>query len=123
MNTYDWDCKTVDVHPSEGGQTNVIYNVHWRVTATSDAVDANDNAFNATNIGTQTLQFDSENDFTAFDDLTHATIIEWVKAAMGEEEVNVIQGGLDSQITELQTPTSVTLTVADGEYQKTKKKL
>jgi len=115
MNTYNWDCKTVDVHPSEGGQTNVIYNVHWRVTATSDAVDANDNAFNATNIGTQTLQFDSENDFTAFDDLTHATIIEWVKAAMGEEEVNVIQGGLDSQITELQTPTSVTLTVADGE--------
>lgn len=115
MNTYNWDCKTVDVHPSEEGQTNVIYNVHWRVTATSDALDANDNAFNATSIGTQALQFNSESDFVAFDELTHANIIEWVQAAMGEDQVTSLEGGLDSQISELQTPTSVTLTVADGE--------
>ena len=119
MNTYNWNCKTVDVHPSEGGQTNVIYNVHWRVTASSDALDANDIAFNATSIGTQTLQFNSGSDFVAFDDLSHASIIDWVKGAMGEEQVNNIQGGLDAQISELQTPTSVTLVieedVAEGE--------
>jgi len=34
---------------------------------------------------------------------------------MGEEQVTSLKGGLDSQISELQTPTSVTLTVADGE--------
>ena len=115
MNTYNWDCKTVDVHPSEGGQTNVIYNVHWRVTATSDDVDGEGNAYNATSIGTQQLEFNSESTFTAFDDLTHATVIEWTKAGMGEEQVNTVQGGLDSQITELQTPSSITLTVGDGE--------
>ena len=27
--TYDWNCKTVDVHPQEEGQTDVVYNVHW----------------------------------------------------------------------------------------------
>ena len=32
---------------------------------------------------------------------------------MGVEQVNAIQGGLDSQISELQTPTSVTLRVED----------
>ena len=29
---YDWNCKTVDVHPQEEGQTDVVYNVHWNVT-------------------------------------------------------------------------------------------
>ena len=113
MNTYNWNCKTVDVHPSEEGQTNVIYNVHWRVTATSDALDANDNAFNATSIGTQALQFDSEGDFIAFDELSHANIIDWVKAAMGEEQVASLESGLDSQISELQTPSSVTLVIGE----------
>jgi len=113
MNTYNWDCKTVDVHPSEGGQTNVIYNVHWRVEGTSDALDANDNAYTATSIGTQHLEFTSGSAFTAFDDLAHATIINWVKAGMGEAQVNLIHGGIDSQISEFQTPTSVTLTVED----------
>ena len=25
MITYDWNCKTVDVHPQEEGQTDVVY--------------------------------------------------------------------------------------------------
>ena len=110
---YNWDCKTVDVHPSEEGQTNVIYNVHWRVTATSDALDANDNAFSATSIGTQSLEFNSDGDFIAFDELSHANIIDWVKAAMGEEQVSSLEDGLDSQISELQTPTSVTMVIEE----------
>ena len=113
MNTYNWDCKTVDAHPLEAGETNVIYNVHWRVTGTSDDVDADDNAYTATSIGTQHLEFTSGSAFTAFDDVAHATIINWVKAGMGVEQVNAIQGGLDSQISELQTPTSVTLTIEE----------
>ncbi len=113
MNTYNWNCKTVDVHPSEGEQTNVVYNVHWRVTATSDDLDANDNAFSATSIGTQTLQFNSGSDFIAFDDLSHANIIDWVKGAMGEEQVTSLENGLDSQISELQTPTSITMVIED----------
>ena len=34
--SYKWNCKTVDVHPSEGGESDVVYNVHWSVLATSD---------------------------------------------------------------------------------------
>ena len=30
--TYEWNCKTVDVHPTEGEYTDVVYNVHWIVT-------------------------------------------------------------------------------------------
>ena len=36
MITYDWNCKTVDVHPQEEGETDVVYNVHWIVTGVDD---------------------------------------------------------------------------------------
>ena len=32
MNTYTWDCKTVDVYPTHESLTDVVYNVHWRLT-------------------------------------------------------------------------------------------
>ena len=34
--SYKWNCKTVDVHPLEAGNSDVVYNVHWSVLATSD---------------------------------------------------------------------------------------
>ena len=50
MITYDWNCKTVDVHPQEEGETDVVYNVHWIVTGTKED-------YSATNIGTQVVSF------------------------------------------------------------------
>ena len=37
---YTWDCKTVDVHPTQEGKSDVVYNVHWRLTGTSNKKDA-----------------------------------------------------------------------------------
>ena len=28
---YTWDCKTVDVYPTEGANADVVYNVHWMI--------------------------------------------------------------------------------------------
>jgi hypothetical protein len=28
-NTYEWNCKTVDVYPDYEGHTDTVYNVHW----------------------------------------------------------------------------------------------
>jgi hypothetical protein len=39
-NTYTWDCKTVDTYPTHNEQTDVVYNVHWRVTEIQAALDA-----------------------------------------------------------------------------------
>ena len=36
---YNWNCRTVDVHPTEGDETNVVYNVHWEVTGISSELD------------------------------------------------------------------------------------
>lgn len=111
MNTYTWDCRTVDAYPThtdENGTTEsqVVYNVHWRVTGS-------DETHSATVIGTQTLETADLSGFTAFDSVTHEDMIAWTKAAMGEERVTELGASLDSQLAELAAPSSVTLTIAD----------
>lgn len=104
--TYDWNCKTVDVHPQEEGETNVVYNVHWIVTGTEED-------YSATNIGTQIVALNSEADFIPFEDLTNEIIVGWTKEAMGEEQVQAIEDSIASQIAELENPTSVTMTIGE----------
>ena len=36
----EWDVKTVDVYPTKADHSNVIYNVHWRVSKTEGEVEA-----------------------------------------------------------------------------------
>ena len=55
MTTFNWNCRTVDVYPTDETYADVVYNVHWIVTGTSDQLDPQDNPYTATNIGTQTL--------------------------------------------------------------------
>ena len=90
-----------------------MYNVHWRVTAVSDQVDPEGNAYQASAIGTQVLNTEDITDFIPFDQLTNDQVVQWVKGTMGEENVNNLENSLQSQIDNLITPTSVTLTIAD----------
>ena len=112
-NTYTWDCRTVDTYPSHtdeqdpaNTESDVVYNVHWRVTGT-------DETHSATVIGTQTLETADLSGFTAFDSVTHEDMITWTKAALGAERVTELEASLDSQIAELAAPTSVTRTISD----------
>ena len=113
-NTYTWDCRTVDTYPSHtdeqdpaNTESDVVYNVHWRVTGT-------DETHSATSIGTQTLETADLSGFTAFDSVTHENMITWTKAALGAERVTELEASLDSQIAELAAPTSVTRVIEDA---------
>mgnify|MGYP001594242750 CR=1 FL=1 len=108
MINYNWNCKTVDVKPTEGDLTNVVYNVHWRLTASEDEISK-------TSIGTMSIALNEEEDadFLGFEDLTNEVVSGWVQAAMGEEEVASLKAGLDMQIEEEANPTSVTMTIED----------
>jgi hypothetical protein len=106
MITYNWNCKTVDVHPQEEGQTNVVYNVHWIVTGV-------DGDYSATNIGTQIVSLSEGGSFIPFEDLTNEIVVGWTKEAMGEEQVASIEASIASQIEALINPTSVTMTIGE----------
>ena len=108
---YTWDCKTVDVREINGN-TDTVFNVHWRLTATDDTNNNDEgNPQSASMYGTQTLDTSDLSDFTAFADLTSSDVQGWVEAAMGADAVADLKAGLDAQIALLITPTSVTKTI------------
>ena len=111
MTTYNWNCKTVDCYPEQDNEADVVYNVHWIVTGTSE--DSEGKSYSATNIGTQTLDTSQITDFIPFDQLTNDEVVAWTKGAMGDEQVASIEASIQSQIDSLITPTSVTLTIGE----------
>ena len=114
---YTWDVSTVDTYPSKTDDnavtaTDVVYNVHWRLNAEDDAnQDAEGNNITAGTYGTQSVDTSDLGTFTAFADLEAADVQGWVETAMGADEVTALKAGLDAQIAEIITPTSVTKTI------------
>ena len=109
--SYNWNVSTVDVYPTDEGQTNVIYNVHWRLNAVDTQVDAEGNPYTAGVYGTQGLDTSDLSGFIDFDSVTSAEVQGWVESAMGSEQVQAYKDSLDAQIALLVTPTSVTKTL------------
>ena len=109
---YTWDVSTVDTYPTLESNADVVYNVHWRLTAEDDAnQDADGNNWTATSYGTQSVDTSDLSNFTSFADVTSDMVKGWVIDAMGEEEVANLEAGLDSQIESQKNPTSVTKTL------------
>ena len=119
---YTWNVATVDTNPSVTDanavtQTDVIYNVHWRLTGTDDTnvdyqdADGNDVYYTADVYGTQALDISDLGSFTAFDDVTASDVEGWVTTAMGDDEVQSLKDAIAAKITEAITPTSETKTI------------
>ena len=106
MIAYDWNCKTVDVHHQEEGETDVVYNVHWIVTGV-------DGDYSANCIGTQVVPLSEGGTFIPFEDLTNDVVVDWTKEAMGEEQVTQIETSVASEIEGKINPTSVTMTIGE----------
>ena len=102
-----WDVKTVDVYPTKEDHSNVIYNVHWRVSKTEGE------DYSASSYGTQSLVTDDLKKFIDFDKVKLAQVEAWVVAAMGEDAVAELAASLDAQIEAQKNPTTETKTIAD----------
>jgi len=114
--SYAWDVSTVDTYPTKDSNSDVIHNVHWRLTATDGTnKDSDGNNWTATSYGTQSLDTESISSFTAFGSLDAAKVQGWVEAALNANDkdyVKNMKANLDAQIAEKITPTSVTKTIS-----------
>ena len=112
MNTYTWDCKTVDVYPTHESLTDVVYNVHWRLTGTDPT-----GTYSATVIGSEMLSVESiqPEGFIPVANLTNAQVTAWVEEQMGADRVAGLKASVDSQITEDITPTTITMEIGGDE--------
>jgi|TARA_R100000084_G_C4615924_1_gene130524 hypothetical protein len=106
--SYSWDVKTCDTK-TVGSKSNVVHNVHWRLTAEDDAnQDSNGNNQTATVYGTQGLDTSDLSSFILWSNLTASDVQGWVEAALGSETVTSMKAGLDAQIAKKISPSSVT---------------
>tara|TARA_R100000995_G_scaffold81963_1_gene55289 strand:+ start:360 stop:674 length:315 start_codon:yes stop_codon:yes gene_type:complete len=103
----EWNCKTIDVYTHEhNGHEGVIYNVHWRVSK-------GEGDLSTSSYGTQSLNTAELENFTPLADVTEAMVQGWVEAAMGEDAVADLESNLDSQIEQLENPTTETITLGE----------
>jgi len=110
--SYAWDVSTVDTYPTKDSNSDVVHNVHWRLTATDDANnDADGNPQTSGVYGSQGLDTDSISSFTAFGSLDAAKVQSWVEAALTADKVTEMKASLDAEIALKITPTSVTKTL------------
>ena len=111
--SYTWDCKTCDTYPTKSSKSNVVYNVHWRLTATDGTnKDSDGNNWTATTYGTQAVSTDDLSSFKNWSSLTNADVQGWVETALTADTVTAMKTGLDAVIAEKVSPTSVTKTLS-----------
>ena len=110
--SYTWNVSTVDTYPTKDSKSDVVHNVHWRLTATDDTnKDSEGNNWTADVYGSQAVDTSDLSSFTAFADLTASDVQGWVEAALGADKVTEMKAGLDANIAKKITPTSVTKTI------------
>ena len=110
--SYTWNVSTVDTYPTKDSKSDVVHNVHWRLTATDDTnKDSDGNNWTAEVYGSQSVDTSDLSSFKVFADLTASDVQGWVEAALGADKVTELKAGLDANIAEKVTPTSVTKTI------------
>jgi len=109
---YTWDVSTVDTYPTKDSKSDVIYTVHWRLKAIDNSNQDEDGInISETAYGSQVLDVSDLSSFKVFADVTVSDVQGWVETAIGSDEVTSMKTGLDSQIAEMITPTSVQKTI------------
>jgi hypothetical protein len=88
---YNWNFNPLESYPTASGQTDVVFRVHWQVSAITGS-------YTAYQIGVQPVEYTSESVFIPFNELTFDTVFGWVTSSMGEEYYNSITASLSRQI-------------------------
>ena len=82
--TYNWNFNPLESYPTASGQTDVVFNVHWQLYATTGSQNIYSGSnYNASIIGTQTIPpFESGSTFIPYNELTKDLVFGRVTASM-----------------------------------------
>ena len=89
MTTFNWTVPTLERQTADG----FVFTAHWRC-------DASDGDFSASSYGTAGFSQDPEaDDFTPYEDLTEAQVLEWVWADGVDKDATeaALQANIDAQ--------------------------
>ena len=102
--TFTWSIANLERNLPSGD----VYTVHWTLNATRAAEDDAETTYSAGAYGSVGLPAadPTSPDYVAYDSLTQATVLEWVKEALGgEEKIAEMEEALVTQLDEQSAPT------------------
>jgi predicted nucleotide-binding protein (sugar kinase/HSP70/actin superfamily) len=104
-NTYSWVINALDTYPTKESLSDVVYNIHWTLVATSDQSNEKGDYYTASYTGEQIISAPSSEDFISFSDLTQDIIEAWLEAS--NLDISKIKIDLDKEIADKINPASV----------------
>lgn len=81
--TTTWTIRKLDVAPSKDGLTNIVTQIHWRVTATDGTVSENIDGGSMVDVPDPEL-------FTDFTELTEAIVLGWLSEIIDFQALEVL---------------------------------
>ena len=97
--TFAWNIAQLQRKLSDGA----VYTAHWTVNATRTVEDGDD--LTAGSYGSVGFGDPDPKSFIEYDELTKEEVVQWVKDALGEEQVEAIEDGLSAQLDKAENPT------------------
>ena len=97
--TKTWEINTLERDLSDGYVTKVIYRVKGLSDSEEKARATGEVVFTKPESGLPS-------EFIAYDSLTSSTVLGWVTAALGSDQVTAIETDLEAKVTEAITPTT-----------------
>lgn len=99
--TNTWLIQQMDCYPEAEGETDVVFSVHWVLSAT-------DGTYSGGVYGSVGVTYEAGTPYTAYDQLTEAQVIGWVQDALGTEQVAAYEFNVAQQINDQIDPPVVT---------------
>ena len=96
-----WHINQMQCYPEYEGNADVVFTVHWSLTATEDE-------YVGYAYGSVGLTLDPEATYVPYADLTKEQVIGWVKDALGAEQVVAYETSVADQIAVQQNPPVLT---------------
>lgn len=99
MISYAWTIPSLEVAPSDNGLDDVIKAAHWRYRATDSA-----DGLTAEVYGAHSFAAPAPASYTPFEEVTEADVIGWLEDLIGEEGMDAMNAGLNTQIENARNP-------------------
>jgi hypothetical protein len=101
-----WSIKQLDYQISKDSKSNVVTSVHWGATDSKEVTkDGKKVTYSGGNYGCVGLDTSDLSSFVEYDKLDEDTVVGWVKAKLGDDEVKAIEDVIASQIDAQENPT------------------
>jgi hypothetical protein len=101
-NTYTWIISQLESYPEKDNRQDVVFTIHWRR-------QVSDELLTTAIYGSQSVTLDPNAPFTPYAELTEAAVVTWLEDAIGDEGISDLDSILDSKISMMANPQSVTL--------------